>query len=231
MARFCMKCGSPLEETVRFCSKCGAEAVTPGTPAPAAPASAVAAATPSPRVAAAPVAAAPPAQSGAPLLKIILIVLGIFAFVTVVGIGSCFYVSYRVKKKFDQTIRVDESGKSVTITTPKGELKLGERTGKAATSDIGGVPPYPGSTPLEGGGQLTLPGAGEVAGQDYETPDPVEKVVGFYKDKFGSKLSIVGQQDHQQLTLVDPEKGATTIEVAREEGASKTKITIVHMGK
>jgi hypothetical protein len=77
MAGFCSNCGSPLGEGTAFCGSCGARVAAP--PQAASP--------------------APPAKGGNLFLKIVALVLGFFALVTVVGIGSCIYIGYRVKRK------------------------------------------------------------------------------------------------------------------------------------
>ncbi len=233
MAKFCTRCGSPVEETLKFCPKCGAQLGALSAPAPAA-----AGATPTARPPAQPpagaAAGAPAAKAGSPILKIILIVLGLFAFVTVVGIGSCFYVGYRVKKKAEevkQTFKVDESGKSVTINTPSGAITLGEKKGgeaaKTATVD---VPPYPGSTPTEGGGGISVGGQGGFSTQEYVTADPVDKVLTFYKDKFGSRINIVEAEGNAEFTLMTS-NGMNTVTITRDADAGKTKISIAHVGK
>ncbi len=45
---------------------------------------------------------APSPKKGSPLLKIVAIVLGFLAFITVIGIGSCVYIGYRVERKAEQ---------------------------------------------------------------------------------------------------------------------------------
>jgi len=105
MAGFCTKCGSPVGDDVRFCLQCGTPVGPPPAaaqgPAPAARAGVVAAG-------AAPGAA--PAKSGSAAVKIIVGLLAFFALVTLLGIGSCVYVGYRVRKRareLSQTYRFD----------------------------------------------------------------------------------------------------------------------------
>ena len=105
MAGFCTKCGSPVGDDVRFCIQCGTPVAQPPTaaqgPAPAAPAGVQAAG-------AAPGAA--PAKSGSAAVKIIVGLLAFFALVTLLGIGSCVYVGYRVRKRareLSQTYHLD----------------------------------------------------------------------------------------------------------------------------
>ncbi len=225
MAKFCGNCGSPMEETQAFCGICGAQAGAPaGAPQAAAAAPSPASATP------APVAAAPK-KGSSPLLKIILIVVGIFAFVTVAGIGACVYIGYRAKQSLDQTIKVDEAGKSITLKTPKGDIRLGEGSGAEGKS-IGGVPPYPGATPVNQGSDLSVGGKSLISGQEYVTSDSVEDVVNFYKEKLGPKVSVMEYEGKFQLTLADDAREAITIvHVSRDEDAGGTKIVVSYMGK
>ena len=105
MAGFCTKCGSPVGDDVRFCLQCGTPVAAPPAaaqrPAPAAPAAVQAAG-------AAPGAA--PAKSGSAAVKIIVGVLAFLFLVTLLGIGSCVYGVYQVRKKareLSQTYHLD----------------------------------------------------------------------------------------------------------------------------
>lgn len=185
MPKFCTNCGSPVDERTRFCTKCGSEI---------GPVQVVSPPSPTPSTVQAPPAAggagAPSVRSGSSGLKILLIVLGVFAGITVIGIGSCIYVGYRIKQKLEETVKVDkagEPGQSVTINTPAGQIKLSDRTSEGNGSEIGGVPAYPESKPIEGGARMSFGGMGEISGQEYQTRDPVDKVVAFYKDKFNDR--------------------------------------------
>ncbi len=82
MAAFCVSCGTPLTEGAKFCTKCG---VTQ----PAAQAGAVTA----------PATAPPPSQGSGTAVKIIIGVLVFFVFLSLVAVGSCVYIGYRVKQR------------------------------------------------------------------------------------------------------------------------------------
>jgi hypothetical protein len=223
MARFCTSCGSQVGDDLTFCSNCGTQlAAPPPTPAVSQPAGIT---SPAP-------AAAAPAKKGSPIVKIILVVVGIFAFVTVASIGACVYIGYRAKRAVEQTVKMEEGGKSFKIQTPQGEIKLGEHPTKEGET-IAGVPIYPGATALEGGGQFSFGDKFQIGGQDYLTSDPVDKVVDFYKEKYGSKLSVAENAGHYRLSLESGDEkhsGVVTIDVFADEESGKTKITIAHMG-
>jgi OOP family OmpA-OmpF porin len=145
---FCTKCGKQLGEGVGFCTNCGARVEAPANRAPAPPVSPTSpspavvqpsAAPASPQPAAAPTSAlaapqpVPPQQSGNLLLKIVVGVLAFFALVTVLVIGSCVYIGYRVKKKAERIQAAYQSG------------ELAKKAGRAGTSSHtgGGTIPQP----------------------------------------------------------------------------------------
>ena len=117
---FCVKCGAlAANDEMKFCLECGAPLPTPTVAAPPAstatppavkPPSAARpeAAPPSnpPPASTQPAASAPPAplppKSGNTFLKIVVVVLGFLALCAAIGIGSCIYIGYRVKRKAEQ---------------------------------------------------------------------------------------------------------------------------------
>lgn len=91
MAAFCVNCGAPLAEGAKFCSKCGttvaasaAPVVGTVVPGPAAPAS---------------------AQGSNTAVKIIVGVVAVFVLLSMLAVGSCFYIGYRAKQRLQQFSR------------------------------------------------------------------------------------------------------------------------------
>ena len=103
MAGFCTKCGSALGEGTRFCLQCG-------TPVAARPTAAQAPAPPAGVQAVGPAPVAAPAKSGSTALKIIVGLLAFIVLITLLGIGGCVYVGYRIRKRAREL--------SQTYTTP-----------------------------------------------------------------------------------------------------------------
>jgi len=241
MAKFCTSCGNSVGDDQKFCNKCG-------TPTGASPASAAAASTPPPAAApgdvapistaapvaakpvvAAPVAAAP--KKGGSAVKIIVAIVGFLALISVLAIGSCFYIGYQVKQKA-KAIITEASSTSGPSTSGTPELHLseggaGSSAEAAATVD---VPPYPGSTATSTGGQLSAGLTGAASAQEYETDDSVDKVVSFYKDKFGSKINI-READGNAVFYYLSSRGMTTVTITRDEETGKTKINMARIGK
>jgi hypothetical protein len=228
MAKFCTSCGSSLEETSKFCMKCGTPAGAPSGPAeaPGIPAGAPLPAGPP----AGPAAAAPAAaKAGSPVLKVVLIVVAVLVFLGVIGIGTCVYVVYKAKQKVSGVVgtartTLGERG------TPEVQLEKGGAGSEAEAAATVDVPPYPGSTATEGGGQFSFGGKGGISSQEYETSDSVEQVLAFDKDKFGSKLHIQESEGKAIFTLTT-KSALNTVTITRDADAEKTKIAIARFGK
>ncbi|MBZ5515458.1 MAG: zinc ribbon domain-containing protein [Acidobacteriia bacterium] len=240
MARFCTNCGSPVGEDLKFCMNCGTQLAAPASaPAPSQPVAATAApvaAGPAPVAPAAPVAApvaapaAAPAKKASPVVKIVIAVVAIFVFVTLASIGACVYIGIRAKRAVEQSVKVEEGGKTFKIQTPQGEIKVGEQP--PSEGAVGEIPAYPGAEAVEGGGQFSFGDNMKIGAQEFLTDDPADKVADFYKEKLGPKLQVVAAAGRYHLSLTsNDEKHPSTasIDIGADEESGKTKITITNM--
>ena len=237
MAKFCASCGSGLGEDLKFCNKCGSAVqaatalstaqnvapagapstfVTPNTMAgsPAATPGAGASVTVSP-------------QNGGSALKIIMAIVGFLAVVSVLAIGSCFYIGYKVRQKARSIMINSRSANSGTSEMQLSDGGAGSKAAAAATID---VPPFPGSEPTATGGQFSTGLTGSASAQEYETDDSVDKVKSFYAERLGSKISIIEVQGNATFNYLTA-SGMTTVTITRDEGSGKTKINIARIGK
>jgi hypothetical protein len=201
----------------------------PGGGAPGASPAYLPATNPSASVAPPPAAGLPPGKPS-PVLKIVLIVVGVFVILGVLGVASCVFLLHRAA----QRIKVNEArnGGSISINTPGGEVKIGSRGNPSAP--IAGIPVYPGAKPVEQGAQMTFGNAGGFLVQAYETDDPIEQVVSFYKEHLGNKLGVVENEGHYRMGVTNgggDASSTTTIDVETDRQTGKTKITIAHIGK
>src|SRR3954468_24435792 len=89
MAQFCTACGAQIAPGAKLCTGCGA--VTPA-----------AAVAPAPVVAQQPM---PAPTKGSPVVKIVLIVVGIFALLGAVALVGIGYTGYRVAKQVKSAAR------------------------------------------------------------------------------------------------------------------------------
>lgn len=173
--------------------------------------------------------AVPAAKAGSPLLKIVLIVVGVIVLLGVAGMVTCGYFAYKAKQKLSSMV---ETAKTATGTeeTPEISVEKGGEGSEAEAAATVDVPPYPGATATESGGQFSFGGKGGVSSQEYVTPDSVDQVLGFYKDKLGSKIQIQESEGKAVFTLAT-KNGLSTVTITREAEAEKTKITIARIGK
>ncbi|HLY59418.1 MAG TPA: OmpA family protein [Terriglobia bacterium] len=127
---------------------------------------------------------AQPKKSGSAFLKIVVIILGFFALVTVVVMGSCFYIGYRVKKKADQVQQDYKSGDIGKLTealggNPGGDSGSGSKPGQPLAFPAWQPPAglsQAGVVPLRK--NLTVVLAVNMFGKDYEAVTQVQNVTG-----------------------------------------------------
>jgi len=202
------------------------------TPPPAPPVPAVSV----PPVGAAPATAAPttaaPPKSSSLVLKIVLAIVGIFVVLSMLGIGGCVYLAYRAKQKlnqFEKQARINfpqSSGSPQVHIQPSGPASAKPETGPAVNID---VPIYPGATPAQGGGEMSL-GGGTFKVQVFTTDDSVDKVLSFYKDKLGSQAYVQESGNHASVQ-VSGSNGVVQVGITHDEASGKTKFTITRIGK
>ncbi len=110
--RFCTGCGAHLSSGMKFCEKCGAPAAPGQRPPAAAPIG-----TAAPRLEivqnAAPATSPAPATKSSKLLKIVLVLAGLFVLILLLVMGSCAYVAYRAKQRYN---KVEEAYKKDDLT-------------------------------------------------------------------------------------------------------------------
>ena len=63
------------------------------------------------------------------------------------------------------------------------------------------------------------------------TSDTVDKVVGFYKEKFGNKLTLQESGGNAVMQVKTGANAMTTITLSRDDTAGETKINIMRIGK
>jgi hypothetical protein len=201
---FCNSCGASLNEGTKFCNKCGA--AVSGVPASAAP----------------PIAPGPPpSKGGSSALKIILIVVGVFVLIGVLGMVTCGIVIHRAIKSAKHSQNGD-----VKVETPFGNMETS--TDPEQTAKELGVEIYPGAELRKEGTASVTFGSLHTVTANYESSDSVDKICDFYRQKFPSAQGASSDQTH--CSIVSGDKGnSTTISVqSRGDGS---RFTIVSMTK
>ena len=206
MAAFCTRCGAAIAPSVQFCTACGA----PVGPASAAP----------PVYGQPVVVPVQPAPSGSSAVKIILIVAGV-----VIGLGLLSGMAFMFGVwRLSHAVHVGRSG-DVVLSTPNGTISTGDASAVSET-DLG-VPIYPGATRREGGMQIRS-AAGTMVTVVFSTPDPVSKVVAFYRTKLGDNISVIESGTGAVISAGEQNKQGVVITIGTDSGIDGgTKIAIM----
>lgn len=203
MANFCSKCGAELAAGAQACTACGTSVTAGPVVAPVQP------------------VAAPP-RSGNNAVKIILIIVAVFVGLGILGAGAFGFFVWRVA----HAVRVSESGKQVTLSTPGGSFSANTAENISA-SDLG-TDVYPGAQSGKGSVRMSLP-TGSMVSAVYVTSDSKDQVLAFYKDKFGSDASVFDAPTGSVITLNKGQESiVVTVTVSQSEYDGKTQIHIVH---
>jgi len=158
------------------------------------------------------------------VVKIVLIVIAVIVALFLL-IGAV--VGYGIWRVARAAHRISH-GESVTIPGANGG-SFAINSGKVYTAAELGADIYPGATAAHGSMKMELPTGSMVTGV-FVTSDPRDRVVSFYKSKFGEGSGLMEGDDATVLTLKKSDKEQVMVTVSqqadRDEG--KTKIAIVH---
>jgi hypothetical protein len=205
---FCNSCGANVAPGIKFCNKCGA--------AVAAPAAGAVAAAPG----AAPASPAPTQGGGSGVLKVILIVVGIFVILGVLAVSTVAFIGWRVARN----LHVRQEGDHVKVETPFGTMESSQNPEDVAR-DLG-VEVYPGAQVQKNGAATATFGSMHTASAVFKSSDSVEQVSAFYKGKFPNAMVTTSDQDRCKIIAQD-QRHMTTIDIQAEDGQTKIQITHV----
>jgi hypothetical protein len=161
----------------------------------------------------------PPTTSGNTVLKVVLIVVGVFVLLGVIVAGVIGIGVYKVAK----SVHKNSSG-NVSISTPGGTITTGQSANVTA-ADLG-VDLYPGATTGEGSMNMKTPN-GSMVTAVYLSPDASDKIVAFYKENLGDQASIVQTSNGTVLSAGQKDRDNVVITITTE--GSSSKIAIVHV--
>lgn len=202
---FCNSCGVSLDPGTKFCNKCGA-AVSGATPG----------------AVAAPVTAAPaPTQGGGSgVLKVILIVVGVFVILGVLAVSTVAFIGWRVARN----MHVKQEGNHVKVDTPFGSVETSKNPEDIAR-DLG-VDVYPGALAERNGSATATFGSMRTASAVFKSSDSVDQVSAFYKAKLPN--AAVTTSDQNRCTIIaQDQRNMTTINIQADDGQTKIQITHV----
>lgn len=229
MASFCTKCGAPMSPDTQFCTACGAPAsaetisAASAPPPPYAPVEPPYQATPQYQATPPQYPAAPPPSGGNSAVKIILIIVGVFVGLGILGACIFAFTVWRVA----HSIHVNGDSGQVTVNTPGGKITANQS--ETFTSSELGTDIYPGAQSGHGSMKMDLPTGSMVTGV-FVTGDSKDQVVSFYKNKFGSSASVYDTANGALLTLVKDQQETVMVTVTgnSSQDDGKTRIAIVH---
>ncbi len=170
-------------------------------------------------------AAPPPAKSGSSALKIILIIVGIFVVIGVIGAGVVGYGIYRVAHSIHKA-----ANGQISIDTPKGVISA-NTANTFSESDLG-IAIYPGAAQGKGGLRMNIAGKSMVSA-NFLTGDAKDQVISFYKDKMGPNAQSIMTDSGAQFVTAASNGDTVTVSIAQIAGMNdgKTQITIIRASK
>lgn len=204
---FCTSCGANVEASTAFCTKCGAAMA--GAAAPVTSAAEGGRAT-------------PPQKKGTSVVKIILMIVGVFFFLGALVVGGLIYGAYRVA----DSVKVEQEGGQSRVETPFGTVEANKDPADAA-KDIG-VELYPGATPAKEGSSSVNFGGVSATTIVLETTDSPHKVFEFYKAELPD-ASMTSSEGDTHTIMSGGKDDWVTVVIAAEGG--KTRITIARTSK
>lgn len=165
-------------------------------------------------------AAAPPGKDYT--LKIVLILLGVFAFLVVLAVGAIGYTAWRVSR----AMRVDKN-LGMTVNSKGGPFSS-TPTDQFTADDLG-TDVYPGAKAAKGGMRMSLPGGPGVAA-NFLTSDPEDKVIAFYRSRLGTGTTTMNVGTGAILVRTKGNKDSVIVTIIQRDNQDdgKTQIHILH---
>lgn len=169
--------------------------------------------------------APPPPQKGSNALKIILIVVGIFVAIGVVGAGIVGYGIYRVAHAVHKA-----ADGQISFNTPKGAFSA--NTSNTFTESDLGIAIYPGAAQAKGGLRMNIAGKSMVTA-NFLTSDSKDQVIAFYKDKVGQNAQSIMTDNGGQFITAAGNGDTVTVSISQIAGMNngQTQITIIRASK
>lgn len=160
-----------------------------------------------------------PPSSSSPVLKIVLVVVGIFVLFGVLAAAVVGYGAYKLSKAVHRAGNGD-----VSFSTPNGASFTSGSSASISPEDLG-LPEYPGAKRASGGMRMKSP-TGSLIMTSFTTGDSRAQVVDFYKAKLGDDASVVENDDSTILSSGDKTHDKKVITVSTK--GNTTHISIMH---
>jgi len=164
----------------------------------------------------------PPANSGNTVLKIVLIVIGVFVLLGVIAAGIVGYGMYKVSKAMHRNANGD-----ISMSTATGTITTG-KSANISEADLG-TPIYPGASGTDAGSMNMKTPTGSMVTAVFTSSDSSDKIVAFYKEKLGDQVSIVQTHNGTMLSAGDKDRDSVMVTINPE--GNNSKIVILHVIK
>lgn len=139
-----------------------------------------------------PAANVPPPRKEEGLRGIFAVLLAVLAVALVLIFSAVYFGGRYLARNVNINVRERGDQKTVQIQTPGGEVNI-NASKEGATKPID-LPIYPGALRRKKGASLSIDlpheGGKSMVVQAYETPDPVDRVVEWYRQELGPKFSM-----------------------------------------
>lgn len=167
----------------------------------------------------------PPPKKGSSALKIVLIIVGIFVLIGVIGAGVIGYGIYRVAHAVHKA-----ANGQISLNTPGGTFSA--NTSNTFTESDLGIAIYPGATQGKGGLRMNIAGKSMVSA-NFLTSDSKDQVIAFYKDKVGPNAESIMTDSGAQFVTTASNGDTVTVTVAQNASMNngQTQITIIRASK
>ncbi len=167
----------------------------------------------------------PPPKKGSGALKIVLIIVGIFVLIGVIGAGVIGYGIYRVAHAVHKA-----ANGQISLNTPGGTFSA--NTSNTFTESDLGIAIYPGATQGKGGLRMNIAGKSMVSA-NFLTSDSKDQVIAFYKDKVGPNAESIMTDSGAQFVTTASNGDTVTVTVAQNASMNngQTQITIIRASK
>lgn len=174
-----------------------------------------------------PVAPLPP-RTGSHIVAIVLLTLAVIVLVA----GLAVLAGLRFLSRSVQ-VHVEEGAggkKEIAIKTPVGSLDIQGEVNEARL----GLPLYPGATRVKKEGatiNIDLPGeeSVRVVAGAFETPDQLEKVKAFYKQRLGSEVTKFTERNQEGKTVFEIKRRSEEKVVALRSTGGGTRIELARV--
>jgi hypothetical protein len=164
---------------------------------------------------------APPPKQGSSALKIVLIIVGIFVGIGILGAAVVGYSIYRVA----HAIRASSNGQ-VSINVPGSGFSA--NTAQSVNPSDLGIAVYPGATQGKGGLHMTIAGKSMVSAT-FLTSDSTDQVIAFYKDKVGPNGQVITTGNGGVISMTSGSDSISiTVSQNPNTNGGKTQFIIIH---